>query len=219
MNRIVAAARPKTAEFMRTLLAGQTHFDGWPSLILGLVCAPVSAAYLLMGRFYLAKLFFASTDCTGCGLCARTCPFGAIRMCGADAPRPYWTFSCESCMRCMAYCPTRAIETSPLWAVLLILLAAGPWFPGPFTGFATRCVTAVMPAAAGRSLTMLAEYAFALLVIGLAYPVFWWLARIRAVNRLLTFTSFTHRFRRYHEPDVQLKDLAPSESPRTEAAP
>ena len=33
-------------------------------------------------------------------------------MVGGSKSRPYWTFACESCMRCMGYCPNKAVEVS-----------------------------------------------------------------------------------------------------------
>jgi len=36
--------------------------------------------------------------------------------------RPFWTFKCESCMKCMNSCPTRAIETTHgLWVVFFFV--------------------------------------------------------------------------------------------------
>jgi len=57
--------------------------------------------------------FYSSTDaCTGCGLCTRSCPVGAIEMAvgkRGGKPRPRWSAGCEQCMRCFNLCPTRAI--------------------------------------------------------------------------------------------------------------
>jgi ferredoxin len=106
MNR----AKNRTLAFFSTILEGRKYFGGWIGLILGFLLVPISIAYLLVGRFFLAKLFFANNDCNGCGLCAENCSYGGIKMKGGKKIRPYWTYSCESCMRCMAYCPEKAIE-------------------------------------------------------------------------------------------------------------
>lgn len=47
----------------------------------------------------------AGRGCTGCGLCARSCPAGAI-----DPTDPHKTdkAKCISCMRCVSVCPSRA---------------------------------------------------------------------------------------------------------------
>lgn len=53
------------------------------------------------------KRFRASSDCTGCGICARACGIGNIRV--ADE-RPVWGSACERCYGCINACPTKAIS-------------------------------------------------------------------------------------------------------------
>ena len=42
-----------------------------------------------------------------------------------------------------------------------------------------------------------------------AYYLYDRLLRIRVINKVFTYTTFTHVYRRYHEPDTGLKDFAP----------
>lgn len=49
--------------------------------------------------------------CTACGLCAKSCPVGAIP---ADAPKKTDKRLCISCMRCVKVCPRGARSVSPL---------------------------------------------------------------------------------------------------------
>jgi ferredoxin len=58
------------------------------------------------GVFKLWQLFRVTGTCNGCGLCERACPTGSIRM---QAGRPVWSITCEQCMRCLNYCPSRSI--------------------------------------------------------------------------------------------------------------
>ncbi|HBA83374.1 MAG TPA: (4Fe-4S)-binding protein [Verrucomicrobia bacterium] len=179
-------AQPKAEGYILDLLAGKSRWHGWICLLLGLLLAPASLGYLLYGRFFLAKMFFANEQCNRCGLCAQNCPFGAIRMRGS----PYWTYSCESCMRCMAYCPKEAIEAGHSWAIVLYYLASIPVgvYMARWLGGGARVV----------------QYGYYLLSILLAYGIFWRLIRIRWINRLFTWTTLTHVFRRYHEPSTPL---------------
>jgi Pyruvate/2-oxoacid:ferredoxin oxidoreductase delta subunit len=165
----------------------------------------VSLGYLLMGRFLLAKLFFASRRCNGCGLCARSCAHGGVRMRGTP-PRPYWTFDCESCMRCMGYCPRQAVEAGHSLAVLLIWLLTLPVVPAAMA-LAARHVPAVARALAVRPVAWAVGWAWSMLVLWVVYGLVWRLARWPAFNALLTWTTFTHLYRRYHEPDTRLRQV------------
>ncbi|MFZ5918630.1 MAG: EFR1 family ferrodoxin [Chloroflexota bacterium] len=201
---IVARARRKTTRLMDTLLSGRRHLGHWTTFLIGLLVLPISLAYLLIGRLFLGKLFFASERCTGCGLCAAHCPNGAIEMRGSSKPRPYWTFRCESCMRCMVFCPTQAVEASHLLAVGIYLLPSV--FPlSALLGWlvARAPLLALLNGTPRQAL----EWVYPLIALGLAYPVFHRLLRIGWVNRFFTHATLTHYYRRYHEPETTLKDL------------
>ncbi len=204
---IVERARPRALRLADTVLSGGRHWGGWLPLLFGLALLPVSLGYLLVGRFFLSKLFFASGRCNGCGVCARNCPAGAIRMWGKKEPRPYWTFSCESCMRCMNFCPQNAIEAGHSWAVLLYFVVTIP-----AAGLVLRSLAERLPAMAAldnRWSGTLLQYAYTLLAIAASYLVFTLAIRVPAINRLFTLTTLTHYYRRYREPGTRLKDITP----------
>lgn len=78
-------------------------------IIQDILVAPISLLYYFIGRFFIAKTFYASHKCDNCGNCIKNCPVSAIKQIGN---KPFWTVHCESCMRCMNFCPQQAIETS-----------------------------------------------------------------------------------------------------------
>lgn len=53
----------------------------------------------------------ATKRCTACGVCATSCPVGAIP---ADSPRETDSAACISCMRCMKVCPAHARKLNGL---------------------------------------------------------------------------------------------------------
>jgi ferredoxin len=198
-------AQEKAANFINAVLSGQQRFVGRAVLPLAILLFPLSLAYLLMGRLFLSKLFFASHRCNGCGLCAAHCPNGAIVMRGQEGHRrPYWTFRCESCMRCMAYCPQKAVEVSHLLAVIIYALAGA-------------MPTAALLTWLGTQISLLAflldipgwivGWGNSLIVLSLLSPAFYWVLRVKWVNGFFTYATLTHYYRRYREPETPLKAL------------
>jgi Pyruvate/2-oxoacid:ferredoxin oxidoreductase delta subunit len=197
---IIERAKPVAEAFFDTVLSGRRRFGGMISLALGILLIPVSAGYLLYGRFMFSKLFFADNRCNGCGQCARDCPVGAIRMFGAKRPRPYWTFSCESCMHCMGFCPEQAVQAGHSWAVILYFISAVP-----FAQYLLNLMVTYIPGAEmirGTWAMTVIQYPFFLMSLAAAYALFYLLTRITAVNAAFAYTTLTRAYRRYHEPDT-----------------
>ena len=205
VSAIMERARVKTTAWFEELLAGRRKLGGFIPLLLGLALIPISFGYLIYGRFYLAKIFFASEKCNGCGLCVKYCPTHSLTLKGEKKKRPYWSYSCESCMRCMGFCPQKAVEASQPFAVLLGYIAVVPasycllkWLTGLVPSM--YLVINYWPGA-------IINYAYFLLSVYLAYRLINWLIRFPLINKLFTYTTLTHYYRRYHEPGTRLKDL------------
>ena len=54
----------------------------------------------------MAQMAILERKCTGCGLCASTCPFGAIEM---KNGKPEMNAACKVCGLCVKACPQKAI--------------------------------------------------------------------------------------------------------------
>ena len=211
-----AAAMYKRAEktvgtFISGLLGGERRWLNGANiyqLVWGIVLFPISLLYLLIGRFYLAKLFFANEKCNSCGICEKYCPVGAVVLRGVKNPWPFWRYNCESCMRCMSYCPKQAIEASHSWAVILGYLTSLP--VAAYLVSTLQALTACPEGAKQiEGFAKLVEYAYIYLVIFLSYYVFYLLVRIPATNPIFSFTTFTRLYSRHRAPNVKLTHLDP----------
>jgi hypothetical protein len=104
----------------------------------------------------------------------------------------------------MSYCPERAIEAGHSWAVVLFIVAHLPltaWVfgtLGQFSWFVTPT---------GSWTLFWTKYSLQLLALAIAYACFWWLIRVPLFNRMFTLTTFTHWYRRYHEPNTKPEDF------------
>lgn len=201
---IIRHSRPSLDRFCRRLLSGRRFFGSWVSFPLGLLLLPVSLGYLVYGRALFGKLFFAGDKCNGCGLCAKQCQHDAIRMRGKP-PRPYWTYRCESCMRCMAYCPKETIEVSHSFAVLAGM--AMSVYPPVLVALLFN----LLPGSGKPQLEKLAYqaalYPFWLGILMVLYAFFWKGIRNVFINRLFKYTTLTTLFRRYHEPETRVTEM------------
>ncbi|MGD2104624.1 MAG: EFR1 family ferrodoxin [Anaerolineae bacterium] len=202
---IIQRAHATTARFSDAILSGKQRPPNVVASPLGLLMLPVSLAYVVIGRPFLTKLFFASTRCTSCGSCATHCPGRAVEMRGdEDRLRPYWTLRCQSCMRCMAYCPVQAIEASQLLAIgvyllsrLLPMTAALVWVASRFPTFSfLRHVP-----------EWVVVWTTGVVALAVFSPLLHRLLRERRLNRLFTHSTLTHLYPRYHEPLTTLEDL------------
>ena len=197
-RRIVDASELRVRAFARRLLDDRRVWvtrNNLYELVWGLALVPVSLGYLLMGRFFLAKLFFANRRCDGCGGCVKSCPVGAVRLVGRRSPKPYWTFDCESCMRCASVCPHNAIEAGQSWGIALYFLVTLPVGAMLLDGLAKR-VPALAPLSGGPVGPLL-DVAYTYAALFLAYPLFHLALRLPIVNELFARTTFTHYWGRH----------------------
>jgi len=212
IEHIKAWGRRRHARLAEAVLSGRRFWhplnviwEGlWAGVLLWLV--PVfPLAYLLVGRITMAKILFADTRCTGCGLCAKHCPNGGIIMVGKNPRTPFWTYRCEACLRCMGYCRQMAVEASHSWLAIVVLVSM-LIAPAPIEHAATRLLglDLALPEVAWQ----LASLAMTFPALLLLYYPFFGMQRLGPLRVALTYTSWTRAFkRRYHDPETAQKML------------
>lgn len=169
--------------FARKVLAGGSDFRGVRDIIQDTLVAPISLGYSFVGRYFLAKTYYASSDCDNCDSCIRSCPVNAIKK---VANRPFWTFRCESCMHCMSHCPNRAIETAH-GSTLVALLLWSLVFAGLFYGCFKELLFDIEHSFPGFVL----ESALFLGILAIWYRLMHHAMRFKVVERLIVYTSLT----------------------------
>ena len=180
-------------KFSGRLMQRKHSLRGLVTIPIDLLLAPIAVLYYLVGRFALAKTFIATSQCNQCGLCEKDCPVSAIKMVGE---RPYWKFTCESCMHCMNHCPSRAIETCHGFTFVL-WWAISSTLPAFLLAYIFSPIAPGVDFGSGLGyLFFTAVYYFAFLaMIWPAYRALHYLMRFKAFNNLIRWTSLTsYRF-------------------------
>lgn len=189
-DSIIDKRKEETRRFSQKLLQGKRILRGLYSLPADLLITPIGILYYIIGRFFLAKTFIASKDCTGCGLCNKSCPVNAIKI--VDKRR-FWTYKCESCMKCMNRCPERAIETAHGFVALIILVlnaavlvSLNRWID------MGGMLESVLPFSLAKYADFIFNNAILLAMMFVAYRVMHFLLQFSIFERLFVLTSFTH---------------------------
>jgi len=213
---ILETARKKTTLVIGDMFSGKKVISGWGALITGLVFLPLSLLYQLIGRFMAAKMYLSSNLCDGCGICARSCPQQAIEMLGKNRPKPYWTFRCVNCMRCLNFCPRGAIHFNLLPGIIMFYLINAPFFwviYGKIIGNYS-CLKIF----SNIYLKYLFFYFFMLGCFWMIYLLFFSLNLIPIFKKLFPYLSLSNYMRRYKEPGtslVKLTDFSKYETKKT----
>ena len=215
--RVKAYSEARARAFAGALVRGQRFFATWSNawdLLLGLAMVPISLLYIVFGRVGFAKVFYANDACNACGLCVQNCPVGGVELIGGQKTgRPHWNWHCESCNRCMAYCPHQAIDVSHSWLLIMTAVSLIPvcdWLVDRLLAWSPAA--APLDHAAARFFFMLVWWWVLLIAMGILLHL---LARVPALNMALKWTSLSRLFRPYHEPETRVKMMAPRENRRS----
>ena len=164
------------------IFEGKKIYNGLYSLPIDLAISPISFAYYIIGRFAIAKTFFASYDCNSCGLCKKICPVQAIKFINN---RPFWSFKCESCMKCMNNCPKRAIETAHLYVIILWWLSFSI-IPVSIFAYLEFYIDI------HRIISEILFNVIGIFIIWGGHYLFHFLLRYKFFNKIISYTSLTH---------------------------
>jgi ferredoxin len=192
-NRCEKTLEKKT----KKAFSGKIILNGLYWLPIDILLIPIAIGYYFFGRFTLAKTFYANNSCTNCGLCIINCPVHAI---SEKSKRPYWKFKCESCMKCMNTCPEQAIETAHGFTFLLwwLVFSVIPYLI--ISGIEKYEVISYEKIENHYSLISNGIiFVAGLIFIFFGYEIFHQILRIKLINKIVSFTSFTHYkfWRRY----------------------
>ena len=195
-----------TVKFAVKLLSGKKVYTAFRDIIQDLLISPISIGYFFVGRFILAKSFYATNACDKCDLCINNCPVKAIL---TVDNRPFWSYRCESCMRCMNDCPKRAIETAHGYIIgIMCLLNMGImiWF----WRWVGRFIT--IPASNGwaQLAVTLTGWVLTFAVMVVSYRIYHYLLRIPVIRQLFYYTSVTrYKFWRRYKPSRKMISQLP----------
>ncbi len=174
--------RDRVYKFTRGILEGKSDFKALLELY-DILLLPIAVLYYLVGRFMIAKTYYASSDCNKCGLCIKECPVKAIIK--VDN-RPFWTFRCESCMRCMGSCPKKAIETGHGFIIGFCVI-----FSMFLIGLFYKYFGLYIYKIENETVKSIVEPLIFLILLGGWYRIVHYFNKYRLFDRMVVYTSLT----------------------------
>ncbi len=180
------------------VLSGKNYFKALREIIQDIIISPISILYYLIGRFVIAKTYYASSDCNNCDICIKGCPVKAI---SKVDNRPFWSYSCESCMKCMSHCPKKAIETAHgsivAFSLINYLVLVVLFY---------KYVTVWIAPIDNEWLKFVIESLLYLGLFGIWYRIIHYLMRLKWFERIIVYTSLT-KYKWWGRRYKALKDI------------
>jgi NAD-dependent dihydropyrimidine dehydrogenase PreA subunit len=189
--------------FTENLLERKSSFALWYfiAIPIDLLIFPLTLGYFIYGRFFFSKTFIAGSDCNLCRLCEQRCPTESIII---RDNRPYWRFTCESCMRCINICPSKSIQSSHSLAALIITASTMVPITIWINSFLVNCFPDLV---AKPIFEFLLKWPAVMAIYFLSYLFIFYLMKLKFINRFFVYTSLTKYWRRYWSPNVTTADF------------
>ena len=204
ISSIIKRCDKITDKFASKIIRGNKIYKGLLSLPLDILISPISVLYYIIGRFAIAKTFYATDSCNMCGLCEKNCPVHAIIR---KREIMYWKFTCESCMKCMNNCPERAIETSHTFTALIwiFVMSILPSLANTFI-YKSSFLGIINDTWYFGILSFVFETLAMFLVIWAAYEIFHFLLKNKTFNKIAAYSSLTkYKFWRRYKHKTPMK--------------
>jgi Pyruvate/2-oxoacid:ferredoxin oxidoreductase delta subunit len=198
-----------TDKFADDIFNGKKNYRALYDILQDLLVSPIGVLYFFIGRFFLAKTFYASSKCNNCDVCIEGCPVHAIKK---ISNRPYWTFKCESCMKCMNTCPQRAIETGHGY-VFGSLYVINTFAIVAFWNYISTLNFFPEQGAAFQIMQQLVDAGLTLFLLMIGYRLIHYLKRMVILKQIIEYTSLTKYafWRRYkYKENQKEKDMISS---------
>jgi len=195
-----------TQNFAAKILDGKRVYTAFRDIIQDILISPVSIGYFFMGRFLLAKTFYANENCDKCDICIDNCPVKAIL---TVDQRPFWSYRCESCMRCMNNCPKRAIDTSHGYTTGIMFLI-NMLIMALFWKWVAAFITVPYDNGWARVLVTFTRWGLTFISLVVFYRLYHYLLRVPLIRELFYYTSLTrYRFWRRYKPSKKMISQLP----------
>ena len=195
-----------TQNFAAKILDGKRVYTAFRDIIQDILISPVSIGYFFMGRFLLAKTFYANENCDKCDICIDNCPVKAIL---TVDKRPFWSYRCESCMRCMNNCPKRAIDTSHGYTTGIMFLI-NMLIMALFWKWVAAFITVPYDNGWARVLVTFTRWGLTFISLVVFYRLYHYLLRVPLIRELFYYTSLTrYRFWRRYKPSKKMISQLP----------
>ena len=203
-KQIIHKSEKQLEKDFNTLLKNNKFFPSPIELITGILFFPLIPLYLIFGKTIIGWAFYSSPDCTGCSKCAAVCPVNAIKI---KKKRPLWNAKCNACMRCMNICPESCIHINIPYIFILLVVSLFMFLSNDLYNGISRFLYDNVKFLDSWFFIYLFYFVFLYFLAWIFHKISEALLRIKLINWLYTFFSYTRFFKKYINPKIKKTDL------------